>query len=75
MLTWISVETVRWIAEDKRPFSIVADRGFRVLMKTGPGRSEQYVPSLKTVGHDVRKVFVATHLRIATMLQVKVVKS
>ncbi len=65
-----SVETVRWVAEDKRPFSIVADKRFRVLMKTGPGRHGQYVPSPATVGRDVRRVFVATRKRIATMLQV-----
>lgn len=61
---------VRWVAEDKRPFSIVADKRFRVLMKTGPGRHGQYVPSPATVGRDVRKVFTATRSRIAAMLQV-----
>lgn len=39
------VEVVRWVAEEKRPFLIVADKCFHVLMKTGPGRSQQYIPS------------------------------
>ncbi len=64
------VEVVHWVAEEKRPFSIVADKRFRVLMKTGPGRSEQYVPLPATVGCDVQKVFAATQKCITTMLQV-----
>ncbi len=41
-------------------------------MKTGPGRMEQYVPSPRTVGRDVRAVFISTRLRLATMLQVRI---
>lgn len=65
-----SVETVRWVAESKRPFSIVADRGFQKLMKTGPGRTNMYIPSQWTVSRDTRTLFVATRQRIANLLQV-----
>ncbi len=61
---------VRWVAEDKRAFQIVEDWAFRKLMRTGPGRATQYIPSAVTVGRDVRTVFVAACQRIATMLQV-----
>lgn len=64
------MEVVRWVAENKRPFAIVSDKRFHRLMKTGPGRTELYIPSPATVGRDVRKVFVATRQRIAAKLQV-----
>jgi len=48
-------EIVRWVAESKRPFNIVSDRGFQNLMKTG--RPEYYIPSPATVSRDVKKVF------------------
>jgi hypothetical protein len=60
-------EIVRWIAESKRPFSIVSDRGFQSLMKTG--RPEYYIPSPVTVSRDVKMVFANTRKRIAKMLQ------
>jgi len=60
-------EIVRWVAESKRPFNIVSDRGFRNLMKTG--RPEYYIPLPATVSHDVKKVFVNARKRIAKMLQ------
>ena len=40
-------EIVCWVAESKRPFSVVSDRGFQLLMKTG--RPEYYIPSPTTV--------------------------
>ena len=47
---------MRWVAENMRPFSIVKDRGFQSLMKTGhPG---YYIPSPDTVSRDVKRVFV-----------------
>jgi hypothetical protein len=58
---------VRWVAESKRPFSIVEDRGFQSLMKTG--RPEYYIPCATTVFRDVKKVFVNVHRRMAKMLQ------
>lgn len=61
-------EIVRWVAESKRPFKIVTDRGFRSLMKTG--RPEYSLPSPETVSRDVKKVFVRVRKRIAKMLQV-----
>lgn len=63
-----SVEIVRWVAESLRPFNVVSDRGFMVLMKTG--RPEYYLPSPDTVSRDVKAVFVRTRGRIAKMLQV-----
>ena len=64
-------EIVRWVAESKRPFEIVADRGFQSLMKTGG--PEYYIPSPTTVSRDVKKVFVNVRKRMATMLQVCVI--
>jgi hypothetical protein len=51
-----------------RPFSVVKDRGFQNLMKTG--RPGYYIPSPATVSRDVKKVFVKCRQRIAKMLQV-----
>lgn len=63
-----SVEIVRWVAESLRPFSIVDDRAFQSLMKTG--RPEYWIPSRWTVASDVHKVFDRTRARIAKLLQV-----
>jgi hypothetical protein len=60
-------EIVRWVAESKRPFDIVSDRGFQKLMKTR--RPEYYIPSPATVSRDVRKVFANARKCIAKMLQ------
>lgn len=67
---WLDrAEIVRWVAESKRPFTIVKDRGFQSLMKTG--RPDYYIPSAETVSRDVKMVFVRVRKRIAKMLQVK----
>jgi hypothetical protein len=63
----LQAEIVRWVAESKRPFQVVSDRGFQSLMKTG--RPEYYIPSPTTVSRDVRKVFANTQKHIANMLQ------
>jgi hypothetical protein len=63
-------EIVRWVTENMRPFSIVADRGFNCLMKTG--RPHYHIPSPMTVSRDVKRVFARTRQRIAKMLQVSV---
>ncbi|KAJ7832683.1 hypothetical protein B0H14DRAFT_2364670 [Mycena olivaceomarginata] len=52
---------------NNRPFSIVKDRGFRKLMKTG--RPTQYIPDPSTVSRDVRRVFARVRGRIAKLLQ------
>jgi hypothetical protein len=62
-------EIVRWVAESKRPFTIVNDRGFQSLMKTG--RPDYYIPSAETVSRDAKMVFVRVRKRIAKMLQVQ----
>jgi hypothetical protein len=59
------------VSESVRPFSIVEDRGFKSLMKTG--RPEYYIPSASTVSRDVRLVFARTRERIAKMLQVSII--
>ena len=56
------------MAEDLQPFSIVEDRGFKSVMKTG--RPGYYLPSRTTVSRDVRLVFAHTRNHIAKMLQV-----
>lgn len=61
-------EIVKWVSESLRPFSIVEDEGFKMLMKTG--RPEYYIPSRITVARDVRHVFKKTRERIAQMLKV-----
>ena len=61
-------EIVRWVSENKRPFKIVTDRGFRSLMKTG--RPGYCLPSAETASRDTRVVFVNVRRRIAKMLQV-----
>ena len=60
---------VRWVLENARPFSIVADYYFLCLMMSG--RPGLYVPSLSTVSRDVKLVFAKTCERIAAMLQVE----
>lgn len=74
LLTFINLyqhcraEIVRWVAESKRPFAIVKDRGYQKLMKTG--RPDYKIPSPDTVSRDVKKVFVRVRKRVAKMLQV-----
>jgi hypothetical protein len=60
---------VRWVSESMRLFSIVNDRGFQSLMKTG--RPMYYIPSASTVSRDVKKVFIKVRAKVANMLQVK----
>jgi hypothetical protein len=75
-VTWILIivdefdraEIVRWVAENKRPFQIVNDRGFQSLMKTG--RPGYCTPSAETVPKDVKQVFLRVRGRVAKMLQV-----
>ena len=57
-----------WVSESMRPFSIINDCGFQSLMKTG--QPDYYIPSHRTVSHDMKKVFVKCCKRMATMLQV-----
>jgi hypothetical protein len=64
-----SAEIVKWVAESMRPFSIVEDDGFKMLMKTG--RPDYYIPSRRTVARDVKHVFEKTRTTIAKMLQVR----
>ena len=69
--TW--AEIVKWVSESMRPFSIVEDNGFKTLMKTGhPG---YYLPTWRTVVHDMNEVFEKTCKRIVKMLQVCVSKA
>ena len=62
------MEIVKWVCESTRPFNIVRDPGFLLLMKTS--RPNFYVPSPSTVARDVKEVFACTHSQVAKMLQV-----
>jgi hypothetical protein len=59
---------VRWVSESKRPFNIVQDPRFKVLMKTG--RPEYCLPLPATVSRDVKKVFARVRNRVAKILKV-----
>jgi hypothetical protein len=61
-------EIMRWVSENLRPFSIVKDRAFQSLMKTG--RPAYHIPSPSTVARDVKTVFARTRKTIAGILQV-----
>jgi hypothetical protein len=52
-----------------RPFSIVEDEGFNILMKTG--RPNHYLPKRRTVARDVKEVFKKTRKRIKKLLKVR----
>jgi hypothetical protein len=52
-----------------RPFSIVEDEGFKVLMKTG--RPNHYIPKRRTIARDVKQVFNKTRKRVKKMLKVR----
>jgi hypothetical protein len=67
------IEIVRWVAESKRPFVIVKDRGFRSLMKTG--RPEYRLPSPATVSRDVKHVFIGMRAQLAANLKVNLLSS
>ena len=56
-----------WVAESKRPYKIVSNRGFQSLMKTR--RPDYHIPSEKTVSRDVKQVFIHVHKQVANMLQ------
>ncbi|KAF9537611.1 hypothetical protein CPC08DRAFT_609670, partial [Agrocybe pediades] len=60
-------EIVHWVAESRRPFSIVKDRGFESLMKTG--RPGIHIPSPATVSRNVKMVFVNARRRISKLLK------
>jgi hypothetical protein len=64
------VEIVKWVAESLRPFKVVQDKGFQMLMKTG--RPEYYLPSPSTVARDVQLVFKCTREHIAKMTMVSI---
>ncbi len=53
-----SAQTARWVAEDGRPFSIVSDKGYHSLQKTG--RPDYYIPHPTTVSRDVKQIYAIT---------------
>ena len=61
-------EIVHWVSESQRPFKIVKDWGFQLLMKMG--RPAYQTPLPQTVFCDVRNVFINVCKHIAKMLQV-----
>ncbi len=60
-------EIAKWVCESVRPFSIVKDKGFQLLMKTG--RPNYWIPTPTTVARDVKAIFARTRIHIAKMLQ------
>jgi len=62
------IEIMKWVAEKRRPFIIVKDSQFILLMKTG--RPGYWLPLVATVARDVKHIFVEMHQRISTMLKV-----
>lgn len=64
-----SAEMAKWVCESNRPFAIVEDAGFRLLMKTG--RPLYQIPSRYTIGRDIRKVFVFARKKIANLYKVR----
>jgi hypothetical protein len=52
-----------------RPFSIVEDKGFNTLMKTG--WPNHYILKRQTVARDVKQVFKKTRKRVQKLLKVK----
>ena len=67
-LTTCRAAIVCWVCKNLRPFSIVHDQGFRILIKTG--RPEYYLPSSSTVSLNVRLVFANIQKWIAKMMKV-----
>ncbi|RXW14793.1 hypothetical protein EST38_g11056 [Candolleomyces aberdarensis] len=61
------VESVRWVTESMRPASIVGDRGYHKLMKTG--RPHMKLPSPQTVSCDVHVIFKNVRACIAELLK------
>jgi len=62
------VKIVKWVAENRRPFAIVKDPQFILLMKTG--RPGYCLPSAATVARDVKHVFVEMRQQISKVLKV-----
>jgi hypothetical protein len=61
--------TARWCAESHRPFKIVKDREFGVLMKAArPGTN---IPSPMTVSRDIKTAFDSSRERIDRILKVR----
>lgn len=62
-----SIEVVKWVTSNMRPFSIVSDPGFLKLMKTG--RPHIKIPSKSTVARDVSSMFKRAQGEIKTYLE------
>jgi len=69
LTVFLGVDIVRYVSGSMRPFTIVIERGFQSLMKTG--RPMYYIPSASTVSRDVKEVFIKVRAKVANMLQVK----
>ncbi|KAG6839135.1 hypothetical protein C0991_005489, partial [Blastosporella zonata] len=63
------VNHVKWVCESNCPFSIVDDKGYHRIMKTGPGRQHTYIPSTSTVSRDVKSVFLGAREKISWLLK------
>ena len=65
---FFSVAFVCWVTESNRPFQIVNDPGFWMLMKMG--RPDCYILSAETLSCNVKKIFVCVRRCISRMLKV-----
>jgi hypothetical protein len=63
------VAFICWVVESNRPFQIVNDPGFRMLMKTG--RPDCYIPLAEMLSRDVKNIFVWVCACISKTLKVK----
>ncbi|KAJ3752645.1 hypothetical protein EV360DRAFT_75176 [Lentinula raphanica] len=63
---WTMV-TAHWVAESRRSFLVVCDRGFHWLQKEG--RPNHYVPSNETVARDVKKLYNGCRTQLAKVLE------
>lgn len=57
-----------WVSESSRPLSIVGDKGYKRLMKTG--RPHTFIPSARTLGRDVLSTFRKCQDQIREKLKV-----
>ena len=64
-------EIICWVSENKQPFKIGTNHGFRSLIKTG--RPEFHIPSAETVSCDVQNTFICVWICITKMLQVSAI--
>jgi hypothetical protein len=61
---------VRWVTQNLRPLAIVEDYPFLAIAKGG--RPKYWIPSAKTVGRDIRRVYWLTMAHIKKFFSVSI---